>query len=75
MQGEFRDCYSEQVRQQLSEGTPVDLNMSTMKPLGARWPISLYDYVTTNIFVVENDFKLLVYHLNRSLKLYTVMQC
>ena len=60
MRSKFRDWYSEQVQHQLSEGkemTPVDLKMSTMKPLGARWLVSLYDYITENGSVVENGFK------------------
>ena len=60
MRGKFRDWYSEQVQDQLSEGkeiTPVDLKMSTMKPLGARWLVSLYDYITENRSIVENGFK------------------
>ena len=60
MRGKFRDWYSEQVQQQLSEGkevTPVDLKMSTMKPLGARWLVSLCDYITANRSIIENGFK------------------
>ena len=60
MRGKFRDWYSEQVQDQLSEGkeiTPVDLKMSTMKPLGARWLVSLHDYITENRSIVENGFK------------------
>ena len=43
VRGRFRDWYSKQVQQQLSKGkeiTPVNLKMSTMKPLSARWLIS-----------------------------------
>lgn len=60
MRGKFRDWFSEQVQEQLSEGkeiSPVDLRMSTMKPLGARWLVSLYDYITENKSIVENGFK------------------
>ena len=60
MRGKFRDWFSEQVQDQLSVGkeiTPVDLKMPTMKPLGARWLISLYDYITENKSIVENGFK------------------
>ena len=52
MRGKFRDWYSKQVQQQLSAGkeiTPVDLKMSIMKPLGARWLVSLYDYITERL--------------------------
>jgi len=40
----FWDWYATQVQQQLDEGkdiAPVDLRMSTMKPLGAHWLLNL----------------------------------
>lgn len=60
MRRKFREWYSEQVQRQLSEGeeiSPVDLRLSTMKPLGARWLVSLYDYLTENNSIVVNGFK------------------
>ena len=60
MRSKFRDWYSEQVQDQLKEEneiTPVDLKMSTMKPLGARWLVSLHDYITENQSIVVNGFK------------------
>ena len=60
MRSKFRDWYSEQVQHQLCEGkeiSPVDLKLSTMKPLGARWLVSLYDYITQNNSIVVNGFK------------------
>lgn len=60
MRGKFRDWYSEQVQEQLNEEnevTPVDLKMSTMKPLGARWLVSLHDYITGNQSIIVNGFK------------------
>ena len=60
MRSKFRDWYSMQVQHQLDEGeeiSPVDLRMSTMKPLGARWLVSLYDYLKENSSIVENGFK------------------
>ena len=51
MRTKFREWYSTQVQHQLDEGaeiSPVDLKMSTMKPLGARWLVSLYDYLKEN---------------------------
>ena len=51
MQTKFREWYLTQVQHQLDEGakiSPVDLKMSTMKPLGARWLVSLYDYLKEN---------------------------
>ena len=60
MRSKFRDWYSKQVQHQLSEGeeiTPVDLKMSTVKPLGARWLVSLCNYISENRSIVENGFK------------------
>lgn len=60
MQSKFRDWYAIQVQQQLREEediAPVDLRMSTMKPLGASWLVSLYDYIKAQPSIVENGFK------------------
>ncbi len=60
MRSKFRDWYSTQVQQQLDEGaeiSPVDLKMSTMKPLGAHWLVSLYDYLKENSSAIESGFK------------------
>ena len=48
MRAKFRDWYSSQVQDQLDDQenfSPIDLRMSTLKPLGARWLVSLYDYL------------------------------
>lgn len=60
MRSQFRDWYATQVNQQLEEEkdiTPVSLAMSTIKPLGARWLVSLYDYLKSNPAIIENGFK------------------
>lgn len=60
MRSKFRDWYATQVQQQLDEGAdiaPVDLRLSTMKPLGARWLVSLYDYLKERPSIIENGFK------------------
>ena len=60
MRSQFRDWYATQVNQQLEEEkdiTPVSLAMSAMKPLGARWLVSLYDYLKSNPAIIENGFK------------------
>ena len=61
MRSKFRDWYSMQVQHQLDEGeeiSPEDLRMSTMKPLGACWLVSLYDYLKESSFItVENGLK------------------
>ena len=61
MRAKFREWYAEQVQKQLDQGeqefTPVDLKMSTMKPLGARWLVSLHDYISGHNSIILNGFK------------------
>ena len=60
MRNKFREWYATQDQDQLQEGediTPVDLRMSIMKPLGARWLISLFDYLKGQPSIIENGFK------------------
>ena len=58
MRRKFQEWYAIEVQKQLDQGatdiTPVDLRMSIMKPLGAKWLVSLYDYFKT---IVLNGFK------------------
>ena len=53
--------YALAVQKQLDSGaeevTPVDLRLSIMKPLGARWLLSLYDYLKNNRSIIKNGFK------------------
>ena len=61
MRRKFQEWYAIEVQKQLDQGatdiTPVDLRMSIMKPLGAKWLVSLYDYFKTNDSIVLNGFK------------------
>ena len=61
MRRKFQEWYTIEVQKQLDQGatdiTPVDLRMSIMKPLGAKWLVSLYDYFKTNDSIVLNGFK------------------
>ena len=36
---------------------PVDLRMSTMKPLGAGWLVGAHSYIKGNESMVKNGFK------------------
>ena len=58
---QFSDWYATEVNKQLEEGkqdiSPVDLRMSIMKPLGARWLVSLYDYLNQQNDIIINGFK------------------
>ena len=61
MRSRFREWYANEVQKQLDDGvqqiTPVDLKMSTMKPLGARWLVSLHDHINENNYLILNGFK------------------
>ena len=49
MHNNFREWYASQMLKQVEEGADhlqcIDLSLSILKPLGARWLISLYDYL------------------------------
>ena len=62
LRGQFQEWYSEQICHQLQEGNesvpqPVDLRMSIVKPLGAKWMISLYDYMKSKPDIIKNGFR------------------
>ena len=61
MRAKFSEWYALAVQKQLDSGaeevTPVDLRLSIMKPLGARWLLSLYDYLKNNRSIIKNGFK------------------
>ena len=55
---QFHGWYAEQICKQLhtkeSQFVPVDLKLSTMKPLGAQWMIKLQDYLKTKLELLQN---------------------
>ena len=57
----FQTWYAEKIASQMEENpsqfNPVDLKLSTMKPLGARWMIQLYDHFKSTSQVIVNGFK------------------
>lgn len=60
MHSKFQQWYASEVEKQLDQGierAPVDLRMSIMKPLGARWLVSLHDYLQENNSIIKNGFK------------------
>lgn len=61
MRSKFKEWYAAQVLKQLDEGAdniaPVDLKLSTLKPLGAQWLISMYDYLKEHYSITVNGFK------------------
>lgn len=56
----FQKWYALQVCSQL-EGKatkqPIDLRLSVMKPLGAKWLVELYDYMKGKPDIIKNGFK------------------
>ena len=61
LRGQFQEWYSEQICQQLQRdeesSQPVDLRMSIVKPLGAKWRIRLYDYMKSRPDIIKNGFR------------------
>ena len=55
---QFQKWYAEEVCSQLDEGSVqfIDLRLSTMKPLGARWMVSGFDYMKSNPDIIKNGF-------------------
>lgn len=63
LRSKFQAWYADKLSTQLDEKSgsttlqPVDLKLSTMKPLGARWMIELYNYLKLNPQIIINGFK------------------
>ena len=36
---------------------PVDMKLSIMKPIGAKWMIEASDYIQSHLDMIRNDFK------------------
>ena len=50
---QFQDWYASKICEQLDgegETVPIDLRLSVVKTLGARWMMKLYDYLNQNGF-------------------------
>ena len=61
LRSKFQSWYSEQVSKQMNDGKQpedieVDMKLSVMKPLSARWIISAYDYLRNEGGVVHGGF-------------------
>ena len=57
---QFHSWYGGKICKQLNKGTervPIDLKLSTMKPLGAQWMIKLQDYLKTKPEFLVNGFR------------------
>jgi hypothetical protein len=60
MQGQFQSWYAQQVQLQMKDGgttnEAVDLWMSIVKSISARWLVNLYDYLVSKPDI-KNGFK------------------
>ena len=63
LKSKFREWYASQILQQLEKGTepdklqPVDMQLSTMKPLCAQWVVAMFDYFKSHPDIILNGFK------------------
>ena len=59
LQNVFQEWYATQVQYQLQSKRqePVDLKLSVMKPLGAKWMVELHSYITSKPEMVCSGFK------------------
>lgn len=60
LRSQFQNWYAKQVFCQLQEGSeviPIDLKLTTIKPLSASWLVSLYDYFKNKPNLIRNGFK------------------
>ena len=59
MRDQFQRWYAEQIQQQVSYGVrnPVDLRLSVVKSLSAKWFVQLSHYFKANPDIIKNGFK------------------
>lgn len=60
MRSKFHEWHANMVMQQLdkseNKAKPIDLRLSRMKPLGAQWIISTYEYLSSKPEIIKNGF-------------------
>ena len=62
LKAQFQNWYAEQFVTYIDkhsdkvEAVKIDLSLTTMKPLGAKWLVKLYDHVCTNPTIIRNGF-------------------
>ena len=60
LHGKFQEWYSKQICSQLKEEkekSPIDLHLSVLKPEGAKWRISAYNYLLSKPDIITNGFR------------------
>ena len=60
LQQSFKRWYAEQVQKQMENGIPVeevkvDLRISVLKELEAKWMLSVYDYLNPDVALLRRD--------------------
>lgn len=55
---QFQAWYAKKVASQLGVKTftPIDLKLSIVKPVGAKWLINLYDYFKSKPEIITNEW-------------------
>ena len=56
MRSSFHEWYAHQVKLQNGNHKPVDLRLSVLKPLGARWFINAFLHIQANPSIIKNGF-------------------
>ena len=59
LRDKFQNWYASQIQRQLQAGKqePVDLRLSLVKPLGAKWMVDFHYYLKSKPEIVSNGFK------------------
>ena len=61
LRSQFQDWYAKELHKQLkdqsTEVIPIDMKMSLVKPLSAKWIVSMFSYFKDNPSIVQNGFK------------------
>ncbi len=59
MRDQFQRWYAEQIQQQVQDNVknPVDLRLSIVKPLSAKWFVQLSDYLKEHPDIIKNGFR------------------
>jgi hypothetical protein len=60
LRSQLQTWYSDQLCKNMQEGRamePIDLKMSTMKPLSVKWLLALYDYMKSRPDIIVNGFR------------------
>ena len=64
---QFQEWYSDKICRQfqgVDPKEPVDLRLTIMKPLGAKWMISLCKHFRSNTTITQNGFNFITKHFN-----------